>query len=803
MKARRLRVPDLKKFDVREFAKSLQKSETSGLSNKASVYKTLNENDTKGVTLMRQVLQNLRKAGPNLSPTSFRAVVSETLYRELARQNGFSSREEQRAAYAQFTRDKRQAQLRKNMAKTPYCIRDVDDEEGAAGNLAMDVLATPTEDLLVAYYQITLAHEMGHAIGLRHNFEGSYDKSNWEYAGQKSGRNYSSIMEYMDQAVLKYTGPGPYDAHALRAGYTGRIEVTKKELGNGVTAQPAPAYGNFLPAAQAGYEISVEDAKRFLGVRSWMELAPGIVQGSPIKNYRFCTDEDQAIYATCNTYDLGTTPTEVVQSYIKDYQARYVVNNFSRARTSFGSSFSAMYVSQIARQFTKIRQFLDKFILQAALLSYFRDDPNDTVPAIVLGMQFFDSVVRTPEPLKKAVPVPPAILDDKGQITNATEIVEAIKSRLVPVGVPVTLPDGKTGQAPFVVETKWPSDIQVPGSTDRVLLRGIEVDKMLAMQFLTDSNPSATLLERSDLFFSYPEFAKYILRNTPAELLPPIKIINEILNDTLRAGALVGTSMLPLPPPFSATPSYRLRYGALESALVGLHEERLSGNGDFSGLFATGMSVRSSAPANVAILTGLGAKSNSSTAMRFWAYDDASIAKSMIGRANLLKALIGITDVKSPAALALANLVKVDIEKVIASKTSQPNSTTAADTTLKDAMDKFTAELDTISKTGVEYVDEQTKSKGKIDVGPMDAGVVNGYLQGLMGSILDEVPDNVLQSAGPAVIQKALSDRVVNYLNAEISESALVAKDKFNSILQNLRTMNQMIYITNPTLMTK
>jgi hypothetical protein len=69
------------------------------------------------------------------------------------------------------------------------------------------------------YFHDMVTHEMGHNLGLRHNFRGSLaaDDSNTQ------GHVSRSVMEYLSRPYRYLDGIGVYDVMAISYGYTGKL----------------------------------------------------------------------------------------------------------------------------------------------------------------------------------------------------------------------------------------------------------------------------------------------------------------------------------------------------------------------------------------------------------------------------------------------------------------------------------------------------------------------------------------------------------------------------------------------------
>lgn len=182
-------------------------------------------------------------------------------------------------------------------------------------------------------FYMLLLHEMGHALGLRHNFLGSVDKDHFhpEYdrllAEVKAGRakaeelepyKFSSVMDYVADFFEWHGGTSKYDLAAIRYGYNRSINRE---------ADP-------------------------------ISTPPGQ------KPYLFCSDEEVGENILCNRWDKGTTVTEIVQNRIHAYERSYLKRHFRRDRARFDRSAGGYVGWTLEGTFLPIRQVMDEYLYQ-------------------------------------------------------------------------------------------------------------------------------------------------------------------------------------------------------------------------------------------------------------------------------------------------------------------------------------------------------------------------------------------------------------------------------------------------------
>ncbi len=192
-----------------------------------------------------------------------------------------------------------------------------------------EMLESMTIDQVVdsILYRVAI-HEFGHNLGLRHNFFGSVDHSNFHEdqvlkvneAGAVVEKKYpqtsSSVMDYLNiqsEIHTKYEWEN-YDNAAISFLYTGgRIDHT-----NDVYASTHPLAGQK-------------------------------------KHFLYCTDEHRSTNAMCNAYDTGSTPTEIVMSMIDNFQRGYWTRNRRFGRPYWNA---AGYDSRVFSALWEIKRFI-------------------------------------------------------------------------------------------------------------------------------------------------------------------------------------------------------------------------------------------------------------------------------------------------------------------------------------------------------------------------------------------------------------------------------------------------------------
>ncbi|MFN8943911.1 MAG: zinc-dependent metalloprotease, partial [Pseudobdellovibrionaceae bacterium] len=163
----------------------------------------------------RIYLQNIFRKALELKSTKDPMVIEALAAAEMLKLfNSQLTPQQKNVLIAQSRKTALFAEFYKNFNKGPNCALSSHTMSSLESdpNL-LDEGKTP--EVFKSWYKSTLLHEIGHSLGLTHNFKGSVDKKRFVFKGEdpsdKEARNYSSIMDYISDQFLKYKGAGLYD----------------------------------------------------------------------------------------------------------------------------------------------------------------------------------------------------------------------------------------------------------------------------------------------------------------------------------------------------------------------------------------------------------------------------------------------------------------------------------------------------------------------------------------------------------------------------------------------------------------
>lgn len=317
------------------------------------------------------------------------------------------------------------------------------------------------QDLMATFYELrreqitwVLSHEIGHTMGLRHNFAGSFDAFNYpdEYwrlrndgtAGPRyrdpvsPAERSAHIERFMTSSVMDYTpnfyygiqSVGKYDQAVLKYLYGGVVEVldgprnrtpeartiaTQLVALNRSIASPPPLVAD--PADANRYSIHYTDFPRLLdpanrsdvllsdlvNANNSPELIPGAgatqtTDGRVMVPFMGCHDAFTGRMG-CLKEDLGADPYEIVEYSIRRARGYYLFTHFRRGLLGFPDRRSKIDLGTIS----ELRAALGAAIFVNAV---FGGDPRATAPgeglenvaiAVNMAFDYLGELLTTPD----------------------------------------------------------------------------------------------------------------------------------------------------------------------------------------------------------------------------------------------------------------------------------------------------------------------------------------------------------------------------------------------------------------------
>ncbi|MES3038534.1 MAG: zinc-dependent metalloprotease, partial [Bdellovibrionota bacterium] len=199
-------------------------------------------------------------------------------------------------------------------------------------------------------------HEIGHNLGLRHNFQGSEDKANFFSNEELVSKGidyaipYSTIMEYGDDMrTLPFLGK--YDIAALRYGYARQVEVVKADAPAGET--------ELMSLDQV---VVDENGAQTVKSLEMVEFKAQIAEkGLALKEYGYCTDESVGPNAGCRRFDEGSTYPEIVSYMIQQYKDAYESRSRRNGRANFSLYEDVTYLRSRYAKLADMRVFIELY----------------------------------------------------------------------------------------------------------------------------------------------------------------------------------------------------------------------------------------------------------------------------------------------------------------------------------------------------------------------------------------------------------------------------------------------------------
>jgi hypothetical protein len=269
-----------------------------------------------------------------------------------------------------------------------------------------------------------MLHELGHNVGLSHNFEGSYDALNYNDAfwnlqwasdaeklsGQQQEFRHTTVMEYLRGKGAFDDFLGKYDEAAIRFAYGNQVaKFSSPDVDPNLAGGEALRSWRYLsdyrkiPDHLCGPAGCASDDMRrdVLKNRSWVDFDPQNPDPKEVP-FLFCDNYYDRVTPFCATFDYGSNLREIHANYYTNWSQYYFFTNFARERldplawspsNALGAAvFSMLNLDTVAQYFYYMNAVDPTF--QDTDLS------EDMATTLAHGLNMAAEIMSTPEPIR-------------------------------------------------------------------------------------------------------------------------------------------------------------------------------------------------------------------------------------------------------------------------------------------------------------------------------------------------------------------------------------------------------------------
>jgi hypothetical protein len=318
-------------------------------------------------------------------------------------------------------RESRKSRLQKLAANGCLYMGEFADDAILATALKYDTMKLGPEDMFkalrVAIFRGLADHEMGHTMGLRHNFAASTDALNYDDHFWQTYTNaamtdtqkqvadadyaYASVMDYGARFNTDIQGLGKYDMAAIRFGYGQLVDMIPNAnenvwtgLANDIILNDYSLLPEMLGSSKT--DISTMDSSGTT-VGSYKDEINSLLTSAypmPERPYKFCSDEFEGNF-DCKTWDRGANQQEIVGDVTDSFRNYYVFNAYKRGRTTWQiDSYLTRLETHYFTKYTEAFQFF-YYLGDVVAGTNFGDD---LLLASIDALNALGAILQTPEP---------------------------------------------------------------------------------------------------------------------------------------------------------------------------------------------------------------------------------------------------------------------------------------------------------------------------------------------------------------------------------------------------------------------